>query len=87
MNWKLLAIIALLSLGLLFQGVKLKELESQVAIISDNLQRQELRVKQIQSSLEELKTPESDESQPIIEAIRRYSGFLDDHDVSGLLDD
>lgn len=73
--------IALLLLCILAQHTRLLQVEGQLAVLTDTVQRQGLK-------LQELEKPAQEEPEQKYEDIaRKVFGYFDDHDVSGLLED
>lgn len=87
MKWQYLTITALMLLCLLGQHIRLQAAESQLAVLADCCQRQELRMKQLTADMETLQNPGQEGQQPLTELIQQYVGYFDDHDVSGLLEE
>ena len=81
MRWSNLVLAALVSLCLLAQNVRIRKLETQLDVLKDTVQRQEMKLRELQpiSREEPEKTYE--------EIARKVFGHFDDHDVSGLLED
>lgn len=87
MKWQYLTITALMLLCLICQHIRLRDAETQLAILSDCCQRQEMRLKQVTMDLDSLRKPAQDDRQPLTELVQKYVEFFDDHDVSGLLEE
>ena len=86
MKWRDWILAALLLLVLLGQHVRLRQAEAQLATLTDCCQRQELKLKDLENTLEPLLRTEPEE--PTYEELaRKVFGYFDDHDVSGLLED
>ena len=86
-KWQYLTITALMLLCLICQHIRLRDAETQLAILSDCCQRQELRLKQLTTDMEELQKPNQGSERTLTELVQRYAGYFDDHDVSGLLEE
>ena len=83
-KWQHLAIAALLILCLLVQYTRLLQVENQLAVLTDTVQRQELKMKELDKLVEPLLQVEKVE--PTYEELaRKYLGYLDDDIISGLL--
>lgn len=87
MKWQYLTVTALMLLCLICQHIRLRDAETQLAILSDCCQRQEMRLKQVTVDLDSLRKPAQDDRQPLTELVKKYVEFFDDHDVSGLLEE
>ena len=87
MKWHLWILILLAVLCLLVQHTRLSHMEAQLAILEDTCQRQGLQLKELTAEVEALKKPDQGSTQPLEEIVRKYMGYFDDHDVSGLLED
>lgn len=85
MRWKYLALILLMALCLLMQHVRILNAERQLSILEDCCQRQEVCLKELKEKLASQEEPAQPE--PLGTVIRKYAGYFDDHDVSGLLED
>lgn len=85
MRWKYLALILLIALCLLMQHVRILNAERQLSILEDCCQRQEVSLKKLKAELESLGKPAQPDPPETI--LRKYAGYFDDHDVSGLLED
>lgn len=87
MKWRLLVLTMAVPMILFVQNTRIRTLESQVSILSDCCQRQELRLKEMDTRLEALRETPQEATQPLTELVKKYAGYFDDHDVSGLLED
>ena len=86
MKWQHLAITALLVLCLLVQHTRLRRVEAQLSVLADTVQRQELKMKELDKLVEPLLQVERVE--PAYEELaRKYLGHLDDDIISGLLEE
>ena len=83
MRLKFLIVIAIMVLALLSQHNRLLQVEAQLNILSDCCQTQGLKIQE----LEKVRQPEREEPMNVSEVIRKVTGYFDDHDVSGLLED
>lgn len=84
MRWKYLALI-LFALCLLTQHVRILNAERQLSILEDCCQRQEVCLNELKEKLASQEEPAQPD--PLETIIRKYTGYFDDHDVSGLLED
>lgn len=83
MRWRYMSLLAIMALGFLGQHTRLCQLEAQLATLADSCQRQEVKLKE----LEAYRDPVPEEPLNVKDVIRKYAGYFDDHDVSGLLED
>lgn len=87
MRWRYLILLAIMALGFLGQHTRLRQLEAQLAVLTDCSQRQELQLKQMDTQLAAINEAPQEAAQPLTELVKKYAGYFDDHDVSGLLED
>ena len=87
MRYRNVLIFLLLLLVLLGQHVRLRQAEAQLATLTDCCQRQELKLKQMDTQLAAINEAPQEAAQPLTELVKKYAGYFDDHDVSGLLED
>lgn len=86
-KWQYLTITALMLLCLICQHIRLTDAETQLEILSDCCQRQELRLTKMSADMKQLQKQDQDSQQTVTELIRQCVGYFDDHDVSGLLEE
>lgn len=87
MKWRYLALLTLLTLVQLGQHIRIRQVEAQLAVLTDCSQRQELQLKQMDTQLAAINEAPQEAAQPLTELVKKYAGYFDDHDVSGLLED
>lgn len=82
MKWRDWILLALVALVLLSQHIRIRQVEAQLATLTDCCQRQELKLKGLEPLLQ------TEPEEPTYEELaRKVFGYFDDHDVSGLLED
>lgn len=87
MKWRYLVLLTLMTLALLGQHIRIRQVEVQLAVLTDCSQRQELQLKQMDTQLAAINEAPQEAAQPLTELVKKYAGYFDDHDVSGLLED